>query len=626
MLYNNGVLDSDDDRCCFRTNVDVLNDCFGTKKSHYFMASYPQKKGETFNGANTDDKFFVWMPKFFGNSSLWDNGITSDGNLIYEIAEKERTSDWVDEGKYDISAVRLVFAKTDSKSPYQFVGAFATFNVEHCNHLYIKVASKVRLLGNPVSEIELLDDYRKDSNKIINLFNSLCSYYGFNKEERKIIEGLGYCCNISSSNNSYDYSSNISFEELDKLIKNMKLYREKNDSVLDDSLGVNAQRILFCNIAYMKYYSGITSTDKPVNGGKYIKNTGDGFEKYNFLQIQDKMYGFVETKHTDKKSNELHIEKIDGQYENKDYIDNVVVVFCARDIDKETVIIGWYENATVYRNYIELARDNERWCYNISTDSIHAYLIPPNHRGFIVPRVKKSGDVGFGQSNIWYAKEDKDKDFREEVLKYLKEMRVSINKEVNDDIDYCNELEKIENLKETEKQILARARIGQGYFRDKLIQRDGCCVICGLMNKNLLYASHIKPWSVCEDSNEKLDSNNGLLLCAMHDALFDKGIITFDEIGSIQISESISESDRRILDLNEDFKLDMNESMRKYMRWHYKNAIKKSNRVYHNKFGYGEILNETKDTVSISFDNENAGSVQELSKVVFKNGVMKKVF
>ena len=53
-----------------------------------------------------------------------------------------------------------------------------------------------------------------------------------------------------------------------------------------------------------------------------------------------------------------------------------------------------------------------------------------------------------------------------------------------------------------------------------------------LSNKDFLIASHIKPWSKCK-SNQKLDVNNGLLLCPNHDRLFDEGWISFDEIGKI---------------------------------------------------------------------------------------------
>jgi len=41
-----------------------------------------------------------------------------------------------------------------------------------------------------------------------------------------------------------------------------------------------------------------------------------------------------------------------------------------------------------------------------------------------------------------------------------------------------------------------------------------------------LKASHIKAWKDCTSTQERLDSNNGLLLCANHDALFDQYLIS----------------------------------------------------------------------------------------------------
>lgn len=41
--------------------------------------------------------------------------------------------------------------------------------------------------------------------------------------------------------------------------------------------------IIFCNIAYMKYYKGIIDgVDEPVNGGAYVQETNDAHEAYNF--------------------------------------------------------------------------------------------------------------------------------------------------------------------------------------------------------------------------------------------------------------------------------------------------------------------------------------------------------
>lgn len=45
------------------------------------------------------------------------------------------------------------------------------------------------------------------------------------------------------------------------------------------------KKIVFCNIAYMKYYCGSTEEDTPMNGGKYIGENKDGGEAITFWII-----------------------------------------------------------------------------------------------------------------------------------------------------------------------------------------------------------------------------------------------------------------------------------------------------------------------------------------------------
>ncbi|WP_195945401.1 HNH endonuclease [Paraclostridium bifermentans] len=118
-----------------------------------------------------------------------------------------------------------------------------------------------------------------------------------------------------------------------------------------------------------------------------------------------------------------------------------------------------------------------------------------------------------------------------------------------------------------------KVRVTQGPFRDKLISRDKNCVICGLDIKNLLVASHIKPWSVSNEY-EKQDENNGLLLCANHDALFDKGYITFDGSGKLIISDEINTNDYKKLNLDIDKVINLKGSQQQYMKYHKNNIFK----------------------------------------------------
>ena len=84
---------------------------------------------------------------------------------------------------------------------------------------------------------------------------------------------------------------------------------------------------------------------------------------------------------------------------------------------------------------------------------------------------------------------------------------------------------------ETERDILAKARIGQGRFRAGLVAAWGKGEVCALTCiavSELLIASHIKPWR--ESTNEeRLDPMNGLLLVAHADRLFDRFLLSFEE-------------------------------------------------------------------------------------------------
>jgi predicted restriction endonuclease len=89
----------------------------------------------------------------------------------------------------------------------------------------------------------------------------------------------------------------------------------------------------------------------------------------------------------------------------------------------------------------------------------------------------------------------------------------------------------------------------------------------------LLVASHIKTWSQ-SNHKERLDVNNGLLLCPNHDALFDKGYISFDDDGYILISDSLGEATKVFLNINVTMKIALNEGQQEYMKWHRENVFK----------------------------------------------------
>jgi len=72
----------------------------------------------------------------------------------------------------------------------------------------------------------------------------------------------------------------------------------------------------------------------------------------------------------------------------------------------------------------------------------------------------------------------------------------------------------------------------QGKFRQMLLRiYDWQCALCETDLESMLVASHIVPWSA--DRKNRLNPQNGLLLCKTHDCLFDLGVIKITPKGAV---------------------------------------------------------------------------------------------
>lgn len=120
---------------------------------------------------------------------------------------------------------------------------------------------------------------------------------------------------------------------------------------------------------------------------------------------------------------------------------------------------------------------------------------------------------------------------------------------------------------DTESIANVKIRKGQALFRNSLMTVEPKCKICGLKYRELLIASHIKPWKDCNDF-ERLDPNNGFLLCPNHDKLFDRAYITFDENGMIIISKRINKEQLKLLNIDKNIKINISNESKKYLKYH----------------------------------------------------------
>ena len=133
------------------------------------------------------------------------------------------------------------------------------------------------------------------------------------------------------------------------------------------------------------------------------------------------------------------------------------------------------------------------------------------------------------------------------------------------------------NLKGEMRMALVQVRVNQGVFRERLLQKYDRCCLCCVQNTNLLVASHIKPWSE-STSEEKLDIDNGFLMCPNHDRLFDKGLISFTDEGQIMISDELEAVDRICMNVKDSMKITLSARNKKFLKYHRDNIFNSRNK------------------------------------------------
>lgn len=155
--------------------------------------------------------------------------------------------------------------------------------------------------------------------------------------------------------------------------------------------------VLFCNIGWMAKYDGIQA-DTIQRGGSYNKDS-TGHEVCNFSDVDGKVYGYVQP------TGQIKIERL-GVSKKDQKVSGVTVVWTAGPDSGGTAVVGWYKNATVFREPQTLKKRtkhqkaNHLDTYRIVAPAEDATLLPIEKRSLMIPRAVKGG---IGQSNVWYA-------------------------------------------------------------------------------------------------------------------------------------------------------------------------------------------------------------------------------
>ena len=170
--------------------------------------------------------------------------------------------------------------------------------------------------------------------------------------------------------------------------------------------------------------------------------------------------------------------------------------------------------------------------------------------------------------NIYNGKNDIS-NIKSALNKYLKFINSGSNTE-----SITSDLLKISNNeKNLSKKTEIETRLGQGKYRNELIELWEKCSITEFIKTDFLIASHIKPWRISENE-EKVDKYNGLLLTPNFDKLFDKGYISFESDGSIILSKFLTKTEYNKLGIFSNSKLyKVFEENKKYLKFHKENIF-----------------------------------------------------
>lgn len=145
--------------------------------------------------------------------------------------------------------------------------------------------------------------------------------------------------------------------------------------------------------------------------------------------------------------------------------------------------------------------------------------------------------------------------------------------QLDNSVDEIDKEIETKQLQGEEREALIKVRVNQSAFRKLLMRRYTHCCLCDVDDESLLVASHIKPWAKSSHA-EKVDVNNGLLLCPNHDKLFDRGYISFDNGGHIVISDELSKNCAISMNIKNDMQIELSNDNIKYMEYHRNNVLK----------------------------------------------------
>jgi hypothetical protein len=164
--------------------------------------------------------------------------------------------------------------------------------------------------------------------------------------------------------------------------------------------------MLLCRTVWLNHYDA-RANDPPYGNHGWVRGGNIPHEIKNFFPtIGGALLGFVQINEWGK----IKIERL-GATRGDHEIRGVTVVWCAQHPDgRGLVVVGWYLNATVYRERqptpANWGMDDGEWPFRILGNISESQLVDSSLRDFVVqPAGTPKGELVFGQADLSYVDE-----------------------------------------------------------------------------------------------------------------------------------------------------------------------------------------------------------------------------
>jgi hypothetical protein len=285
------------------------------------------------------------------------------------------------------------------------------------------------------------------------------------------------------------------------------------------------KRIIAMRIAWMRNYDGVDG-DIPIGAGSYVAENKDGGEAYNFRKIGGSYYGYARN----QKNRKYSIEAL-GASKEDNKIDHVKVIFFATNpIVGGQFIVGWYNDATFYRElqWLDSYKRENRPEYICQAPVKNGTLLRTDKRVFNIAKDKSHRP---GETNHWYLMKKPYPELNQEIWDFIHgAYRGKKDKGRRKGTGWQNDVEKRKKVELNAMDTVTDHFVELGFVvEDVSSQNVGWDLEATKINKKLLL--EVKGLSndlgyVELTPNEYTNSNrHNFILCIVEDAL-DKRMLS----------------------------------------------------------------------------------------------------